>query len=81
LIGALDFLLQKREYFKNLYIFDDRVSFQVYKETTNLNETKFDCLKMINKLKYTGSVSLDFTLSEPHAKPTHYFSQIQLSTQ
>jgi hypothetical protein len=63
LIGALDFLLQKREYFKNLYIFDDRVNYLVYNETTDLSETKFDCLKMINKLKYTGSVSLDFTLS------------------
>lgn len=63
MIGALDFLLQKREYFKNLYIFDDRVNYLVYNETTDLSETKFDCLKMINKLKYTGSVSLDFTLS------------------
>ena len=81
LIGALDFLLQKREYFHNLYIFDDRVNYLVYSETTDLSETNFDCLKMINKLKYTGSVSLDFTLSQPYDKPMYYFSEIKLSAQ
>ena len=64
LIGALDFLLQKRRHFKELYFFDDRVNYHVYKETANLSKTKFDCLKMIEKLSYTGSVSLDFTLSK-----------------
>ena len=72
LIGALDFLLQKREYFNKLYIFEDRINYQVYKNITYLSEIKFDCLKMIQRLRYTGSVSLDFTLSEIDAEPTHY---------
>ena len=66
---------------KNLYIFDDRVNFHVYEETTNVSETKFDSLKMIKKFNYTGSVSLDFTLSEHYAKPLNYFSKIKLSSQ
>ena len=76
MIGALDFLLQKREYFKNLYIFEDRVNYHVYINTTNLSETKFDSLKMIQKFNYTGSVSLDFTLSELYAKLYHNVSHI-----
>jgi hypothetical protein len=50
-------------------------------ELTNLTDTKFDCLKMIQKLSYTGSVSLDFTLSEIYAEPSRYMSSIELSIQ
>lgn len=72
LIGALEFLFQKREYFKNLYIFEDRINYNVYKNSTNLSDIQFDCLKMIQKLNYKGSVSLDFTLSEINSYDYHY---------
>jgi hypothetical protein len=64
LIGALDFLFQKREFFKNLYIFEDRINYIVFMNIINLSAIKFDSLKIIQKLSYTGSVSLNFTLSK-----------------
>ena len=66
--GALDFLLQKGEFFRgDLFKFEDRINFYTYADF-DLSLSDFSCIQMIKRLGYSGKVFIDFTMTFPDYK-------------